>query len=375
MSLSLAPESNSALPKESRRNRKHKLQRDLYRRLATPSSTISAISPGYWTCVSLAIILLVSLLAQNILRQEARSNNAGIQYSASPLSALSTTTTTPSTFFYRGTSLADLDYLGPPPPDLETIERQLAQIGYDWDALQSGIEVPRHFVQKLPPNFASATGNQRKQLFVRLVLPLILEVNEETIESRSRLLALNPHATLSEEDSAWLANLAEQYRVKDQPLHQKINQLKVRVNVIPVDIALAQAAVESGWGSSRFARQGNALFGQRGGTSGRYLIASRATNVRVQAFHSLADSVRSYFDNLNGHPSYAKFRNRRNQRVESGEPLTATSLLPTLENYAAAEGYAKKLAIIINSNGFSALHNLHLEPKPKNEDPTLALTR
>ncbi|MDA8003891.1 MAG: glucosaminidase domain-containing protein [Alphaproteobacteria bacterium] len=339
-----------------------RMRRALYRRLARGPAPVAS---GYRACASLAIILLLSLLAQGVLRSEGGPlARPGVQYRGEPLAELSSDANGGlKAFFYRGISLSSLDYLGPPPPDLATIEERLAAIGYDWNALQDGLEVPRHFVQRLPDGMASADGDRRKRLFVRLVLPLILEVNEETLALRERLLALDARAPLSEEDAAWLTAMAERYRVKDEDVRIRIARLRERVNVIPADLVLAQAAVESGWGSSRFALEGNALFGQRG-SSGRYLVAERAEGVRVQAFHSLADSVRAYFDNLNGHPSYEEFRSLRAALEAGGDELSAMVLLPTLENYAAAEGYAEKLGVVIESNGFSALRDLDLEPAP-----------
>ena len=111
--------------------------------------------------------------------------------------------------------------------------------------------------------------------------------------------------------------------------------------------------MESGWGTSRFAREGNALFGQRG-TGGDYLVAEGNRSAHVRAFSSLADSVRSYMANLNGHPSYRGLRRARAEARRAGAELSAGPLLAHLGSYAEDDQYAARLAGIIESNGFTA---------------------
>ena len=216
--------------------------------------------------------------------------------------------------------------------------------------------MPRLFITQLPgdlPQVKSTT--ERKNLFLRGVLPLTLRVNERLSRDRSRLLQieqqLKTRRQLSEDDAAWLANLEELYSVKLGDMRSLI----VRVDQVPVSLALAQAAIESGWGTSRFATLGNALFGQwtenpnvRG-----LLPADRGENQfhRVRAFSKLIRSVWKYAQNLNTHPAYGEFRQRRSAIRQAGKPLSGNVLALTLTQYSErGPVYTEELRTIIRVN-------------------------
>ena len=147
------------------------------------------------------------------------------------------------------------------------------------------------------------------------------------------------------------------YRIEVEKLDntELAERLLRRVDTIPVALALAQAAVESGWGTSRFARQGNALFGQWAWTESAGMRPLAASNDRavVRSFGSLLESVRAYMHNLNTHQNYKRFRDARYRLKPQTEAVKARRLAAYLDSYAEiGQAYVEKLLVIISSNNF-----------------------
>jgi uncharacterized FlgJ-related protein len=179
--------------------------------------------------------------------------------------------------------------------------------------------------------------DQRKRLFLRVMLPIIIGENHALADNRQRLL---------ENKDAVPYDLVAQYGTRDR------DALLARVDVIPPSLVLAQAAVESGWGTSRFAREGNSFFGQRaygGDVDG--LVPERATGFTVRRFETIADSVRAYLHNLNTHGAYREFRAARAAMRRSGDTLVGPDLAVHLSRYSE-EGhvYVEKLRRVIKDN-------------------------
>ena len=213
--------------------------------------------------------------------------------------------------------------------------------------------VPRDFFTHIPESHLALSGAAQKESFIKIVLPLILASNEE-ISKRCEAI----RRAFENGDRATLEKWAKLYRigVANQGNKTLMTRLLERADTIPVALALAQAAVESGWGTSRFAIQGNALFGQwawRDQAGIRPLDASNDRAV-VRSFGSLLGSVRAYMHNLNTHSHYQKFRKARSalrKRPKAGE---ARILAKYLDRYAEiGEAYVKKLEVLIRSNDFS----------------------
>ena len=276
-------------------------------------------------------------------------------------------------------------YQGPDPsPSFEfraftstTLKARFVRLGYSLTAVRRGkFDVPRLFVTQLPKDFPQITSTtQRKELFLLSVLPLVLRVNERLGRDRSRLLQIERQMEttqkLNEDDAAWLAELADLYSVEPGD----IRSLTLRVDQVPVSLALAQAAIESGWGTSRFATLGNALFGQwtenpdvRG-----LLPAKRGENQfhRVRAFSKLIRSVWKYALNLNTHPAYARFRLRRSETRQAGGSLSGNLLALTLTQYSErGTAYTEELRTIIRANRLSEFDDAKLiDAKPGGEAP------
>ena len=338
---------------------------------------LRALDGATLTVLLLAVILLLLLAVRGILESRLRAAPFLItHYESGALSHFAPVSD--AGLFYHGVHLAGLSYLGPEPPDTETLRARWAEIGYDHDGLLESAVVPRHFERDLPRGLEGLSGGERKLFFVRLILPLVLAVNEEITAERERLLAmdeaLQSGARLSEEEQSHLEELLRIYRAETTAtssqassqagaqanVRKQIATLLTKVDEIPVSLALAQAAVESGWGSSRFAREGNALFGQRGGA--KTIAATDNPSARVRAFASLKESVRSYAHNLNSHPSYAAFREQRTEARATELPLAGLDYVESLRGYAENKDYAAILRHLIESNRLHHFESTRLTP-------------
>lgn len=238
--------------------------------------------------------------------------------------------------------------------------------GYDLEAVRDGARnVPRRFAAALPAGLESMSVDQRKRAFITVVLPVILRQNERILADRKRLLALAsapPDGPRHQAARSWLAGLAESYRTG-----ASVNRLLARVDLVPPSLVLAQAAEESGWGTSRFAVLGNALFGQWTHTSGAGLVprdrAPGATH-EIKVFETLGASVSGYTRNLNSHRAYAGLRRLRAELRASGGPIGGYALAGTLESYSRrGPAYVDSLQRIILANGLSELDGARLDQR------------
>ncbi len=232
-------------------------------------------------------------------------------------------------------------------------------IGYKLDDVRSGsLAVPRVYVKAMPRDIRSMSSVEtRKQIFIKAMLPLILRVNEELRQTRARIQELTGRVVeggvLTAREQTWLD---AQYQRHDVDPGNAALLLR-RVDVIPPSLALAQAAEESGWGTSRFALEGRALFGQRTHSEGDGLVPeahAEDAGIRVKSFDALLDGVRSYARNLNTHAAYAEFRRlraqmRRTARTPVG--LNSMRLVETLKNYSErGMDYVQTIKTIIRVN-------------------------
>lgn len=232
----------------------------------------------------------------------------------------------------------------------------LDQTGYALRPIRRGdSRVPRLLVESLPEDFDTRmVVEARKRTFIRTVLPLILKANEEVRLERRRLISLEEQILsgreLAEDDQIWLDRLADKYRAAPGDYVALLR----RVDTVSPTLALAQAIEESGWGRSRFAREGNALFGQRAWSAGAgFVPEERAEGERfeVRAFDSLLDSVRSYVINLNRHYAYEDYRVVRARMRARDTQLDAQQLAQTLINYSERrEDYVDALIGLIKTN-------------------------
>ena len=214
------------------------------------------------------------------------------------------------------------------------------------------VTVPLKFARHIPANHFELTGDTQKQSFIKLVLPLILAVNDELLRRRIAV-----EAAVDANDRNILDQWAMLYRIDPENFGdiELAERLLRRVDTIPVALALAQAAIESGWGTSRFAKQGNALFGQWAWTESAGMRPLAASNERavVRSFGSLLESVRAYMHNLNTHQNYKRFRDARYRLRPQAEEAKASRLAAYLDSYAEiGQAYVKKLLAVMSSNNF-----------------------
>lgn len=229
------------------------------------------------------------------------------------------------------------------PADSNTIDLR----SYVLDAVRDdGALVPRLLLERLPTTLARLeTGELRKRLFIKALLPALLAENERITELRIRLIDLMSatgagHMLLGSELS-WLGDLAESYGVELADL----NELLRRVDAVPPSLALAQAALESGWGTSRSAQHSHSLFGHMMFTSGELGRAA------VRPFESLADAITAYVHNLNTHRAYAQFRDRRARQRMAGQAPDGHELAGDLLRYSERGGdYIRDVRVLIRTN-------------------------
>ena len=202
---------------------------------------------------------------------------------------------------------------------------------------------------------------KRKELFIQIVLPLILEENNKILLDRKKLFAILNKNNNSKGDNQWINKKFKQYGVtkKDIPT------LKRRMDIIPVSMAIAQAAKETGWGTSRFALEGNALFGQWTYTDKgiKPAAAEVGTTHKVMMFNVLKSSVRAYARNLNTHKSYKKMRYVRAIQRDNIGKLNSLELVDYLDNYAeTGKEYTVILKKIIEQNLLTDFDDVKILP-------------
>ncbi len=196
----------------------------------------------------------------------------------------------------------------------------------------------------------------RKDLFVKVLLPIISLENENILAQRKKILQwwTEMDGEVIDKDfwPEWLVEICKKYSFEDE----NVGNLLVRVDVIPISMTLAQAAIESGWGSSRYAREGNAIFGQYTYDTSLGLVPKNRENEKthlVRKFNNLSESVISYVKNLNTHNAYENFRELRKKLRMDGENLDGIILSETLINYSERKNaYTDEVKGIILKNNF-----------------------
>ena len=202
---------------------------------------------------------------------------------------------------------------------------------------------------------------KRKEFFIQIVLPLILKENNNIRLDRKTLFNIINKSNNTKIEKKWLKNKFKQYGIPSKDL----SILKIRMDEIPVSLAIAQAAKETGWGTSRFAQEGNALFGQWtwSGEGLKPKEADENKGHKVMKFNVLQASVRAYQRNLNTHSSYENFRLARAQLRDSKRPLDSIILSQFLKNYAeTGNQYVEVLQKIIKQNNLKDFDDAKLLP-------------
>ena len=244
-----------------------------------------------------------------------------------------------------------------------TIEELFNDNGYNLDIVkETKLVNAGNQLTRLPKELKNIESpKKRKELFIKIVLPLILEENLKIRFDRKKLFQILNKNNTTKRDKAWLDLKFQQYGIKRNDL----SKLKIRMDEIPVSLAIAQAAKETGWGSSRFAQEGNALFGQWtwSGEGIKPLDVEKDEKHKVAKFKILKASVRAYQRNLNTHSSYKEFRIERAIQRDNDEKLDSLKLVNFLHKYAeTGKEYTEVLKKIIKQNNLIDFDDVEILP-------------
>jgi len=242
----------------------------------------------------------------------------------------------------------------PPPPLPKSIDYSLSP--------SSLTEVPRLFVVRMS-DLRPLDTELRKERFKQTILPLILRANEDIARQRKVVIQ-----GIEAEDNVLLRSFAKRYRMPASLIDKQgwTDELLRRVAPIPVSIALAQAAIESGWGQSRFALEGNALFGQWVWNDKLGIKAANQSDPRasVRRFPDLLSSVQAYMFNLNSHRAYRAFREIRSRHMAEPDQVSVNEVIEGLTNYAQiGDAYVSKIRRIISQNDMQRFEAAQLVPR------------
>ena len=232
-------------------------------------------------------------------------------------------------------------------------------LDYDLSKIRKGKKVKPFYISLLPKDLSLIEDSkERKELFIKIVLPLILHENNKIEKDRKELFRVLAKKSNTKEEKNWLKWKFKEYKIKNFD----ISELKIRMDIVPVSLAIAQAAIESGWGTSRFALEGNALYGQwTWSDNGLKPLENVDGDHKVMQFKILTASIKAYKKNLNTHSGYMEFREARANLRSRNEKVTGLKLTQYLNNYAATgKQYTKKLELTIKKNSLSDFENAKL---------------
>ena len=255
-------------------------------------------------------------------------------------------------------------------PDLnlktETVLNLFKDVDYDLGQVRSEKLVKPIYFTQFPKDLDGLKNTQlKKETFIKIVLPLVVAENEKIFADRKKLIILSDKKFTTDPEKQWIRQKLLEYKVKKGDL----KELLVRMDIIPASIALAQAAKESGWGTSRFALEGNAIFGQWTWSGQGIAPLDRASNKnhKILKFPILRASVKAYKNNLNTHKSYSKFREKRSQLRAKNKKISGLELTEMLNNYAqTGSEYTKILNQIIKQNRLTDFEPVSLINSVKN---------
>ena len=232
----------------------------------------------------------------------------------------------------------------------ETVLNLFKDVEYDLGQVRSQKLVKPIYFTQFPRDLDALQSTKlKKETFIKIVLPLIVAENERILADREKLIILSDKKFTTDLEKQWIRQKLLEYKVKKGNLKELI----IRMDIIPTSIALAQAAKESGWGTSRFALEGNAIFGQWTWSGQGIAPLDRESNKnhKILKFPILRASVKAYQNNLNTHKSYLKFRQKRSALRDKNKIIQGLELTETLSSYAqTGSDYTKKLNQIIKQN-------------------------
>ena len=247
-----------------------------------------------------------------------------------------------------------------------TIEELFKSTKYSLEDVRKNKLVKPILLTLLPKEIKKIENTKkRKNLFIQIILPLIIKENNNIKLDRKKLFSILNKSKNTKIEKIWLNSKFKQYGV----VNKDLSTLKIRMDEVPVSMAIAQAAKETGWGTSRFAQEGNALFGQWtwSGEGLKPADADDDSTHKVMKFKVLEASVRAYQRNLNTHSSYKDFRGARAELRDKGKKLDSIILSEYLDKYAeTGKEYVRVLQQIIYQNSLRDFDDAKLLPSSIN---------
>ena len=224
-------------------------------------------------------------------------------------------------------------------------------------------------ISELPDDFSEIQDvPTKKKLFYLVTLPLIYNTNTSIMQERRMVINIEKkfaRKELNKNETDEIIRLSKKYKLDYSEINTKLfRKLKQRINIIPVSLALGQAIIESGWGQSRFATEGNALYGQWTTSEDKGIIPQDRDEDKTHAvlkFKNLSESVEAYMFNINTHQAYYNFRviRRIDERIKYTDPISMK--VKYLAAYAEiGDKYVDKLELIIASNNLQELSLIHI---------------
>ena len=247
-----------------------------------------------------------------------------------------------------------------------TIISLFEEENYNLKDIRQGKAVDPVFLSKLPTGIANIDNiGDRKKLFIKVILPLVIYENNKILEDRNYLNQISSEKSLSEQETVWLNKKLKEYKVKAGD----IEELKKRMDVIPPSLAIAQAAYETGWGTSRFAMEGNSLYGARTWKKGKGIVPNdrgEEQKFEVLSFKIIRASISYYKKNLNTHQSYNEFRKARAIQRKEKNRVFGLELSQYLNKYSEiGDVYVQRLKKIIEQNSLTDFDESVLSQKKK----------
>jgi Bax protein len=271
-----------------------------------------------------------------------------------------------------------------PCKDYKDVLALFDRLNYTPQVWQAGIrEVPRVFLSDVPDTWRERSAKglttlDKKRIFFRVIAPIVLRVNEVITSDRARAKELTERLAVGEsikpEDQAWLGELAVRYRLLKSPNDRldpdKFAELLLRVDIVPPSLSLAQAASESGWATSRFAAEGNSLFGQWTWGKGKGIKpaeqrADTHGDHRIAAFGTTAEAAYAYALNLNTQDAYRDLRLRRADLRRKNLRISGSVLAETLLRYSErGQAYVDDLKNLMRQNRLEDTDDAYLKDMP-----------
>jgi Bax protein len=248
----------------------------------------------------------------------------------------------------------------------QTVLNLFEDLEYNLDHVRNKKKVKPIYFTRLPKDLNTIKSvKDKKETFLQILLPLVVAENEKIKKDREYLLKILKENN-SVENKKWLNKKYKAYKVSDRNVFELIE----KIDIIPTSIALAQAAKESGWGTSRFALEGNAIYGQWtwSGDGIEPLEKNKDQNHKILKFPLLRASVKAYINNLNTHNGYKNFRLKRAEIRKKNKKLEGLELIHELKNYAqTGEEYTKILEKIIEQNDLDELESVTIDDFKKSD--------